>query len=308
MPSANDFETKSVPRIALLGRDYRNVNFELLVAPGDTVRAGDKLMRDARRPQIVFTAPVSGSVVKIDRGPRRRLRSLQREVDDKSEAREFSPPAPSETRDFLLRSGIWTALRTRPFGNIPDPDGSPAALFVTAIEAEIQTSAVEPVINRYLDEFNAAVHALTDVCDAPIYLCHAPEYLPAIEAIAGVHHVAFDGGETSGLPGLHINSLCPIGFNGGEVWHLGYQDVIALGHLLLHRRPWLQRVLTLTGDAVSSPRNLLIAPGAAVDSILDNEIADGATEIRMGPAKFAETLDPGEAFIRAGQRQIDDLA
>ena len=33
----------------------------------------------------------------------------------------------------LLESGLWTALRTRPFSRVPDPGTQPTAIFVTAI-------------------------------------------------------------------------------------------------------------------------------------------------------------------------------
>jgi Na+-transporting NADH:ubiquinone oxidoreductase subunit A len=106
------------------------------------------------------------------------------------------------------------------------------------------------------------------------------------------------------LPGLHINALCPIGFGGGEVWHIGYQDVIALGHLLLHGSPWLQRVISLGGSAVKNPRSLCVNPGAAISELLADELHDGAVAILSGSAMYGRELAAGEDFLAAGQRQI----
>ncbi len=304
MPAAADFETKAVERVALLGREYRGLRLEALCAPGDSVQAGDAVLRDIRRPQIQLTAPVGGQIARIERGLQRRLVSLQIAVDDSLAPRQFEFHPRASVREFLLQTGLWTALRSRPFGKVPDPEGQPAALLITTMDPQVGAPSVAAVVNHYLDEFGAAAEALTTISDGPLYLCHAPDYCPAIESIAGMRSVAFNGGEASGLPGAHINALCPIGRESDEIWHLGYQDVIALGHLLLHGRVWQRRILSLSGTAVSKPRSLSVAPGAAVDAVLAGELEAGATRVLMGSASFGRPLRVTEPYLFAGQRQV----
>jgi Na+-transporting NADH:ubiquinone oxidoreductase subunit A len=116
--------------------------------------------------------------------------------------------------------------------------------------------------------------------------------------------VSFSGGHSSSLPGTHINALCPIGFAGGEVWHIGYQEAIALGHLLLHGSPWLERVISIGGTAVKNPRSLRVYPGAAISELLTDELDDGPVAISSGSAIFGRELAAGEDFLGAGQRQV----
>ena len=306
MPGSIDLETRKVTRLALLGADYRGVNPELLCQPGDEVRAGDALMRDAKRPAIRMVAPQSGIVSKIERGPRRKLVALHIDVDDALSAREFTRPTSQDKqaqRDFMLETGVWSSLRTRPYGNIPDPAAEPAALFITALDAEPLAPRPAPIIQAFEQEFSAAVNALASISDAPLYLCHAPDYKPPCDESSGAISSVFDGSHTAGLPGVHIQALCPIGFGGGEVWHIGYQDVIALGHLLLHGTAWLQRVISLGGDAVSNPRSLLVSAGAAVDDLLAGEICDGPVQLQMGSV-YGRPLGPDPAYLVAGQRQL----
>ena len=133
MQGSPDTETKVVTRVALLGRDYRGVSFELLCAEGDHIAAGAAVMRDARRPQIKLVAPVAGQIVDIERGARRKLVALKIQVEAGAKAVEHHPPADASAdslREFMLESGAWTSLRTRPFGNIPRPEAQPAAIFV----------------------------------------------------------------------------------------------------------------------------------------------------------------------------------
>jgi Na+-transporting NADH:ubiquinone oxidoreductase subunit A len=307
MPGSLDLETRAVTSAALLGPDYRRVSFELLCKEGDEVKAGAALMRDARRPEINLVAPAAGRVARVERGARRKLLSLQIDVDDTLGAVRHDPPADDERstlRGFMLESGAWSSLRTRPFGNIPHPEAEPAAIFVTALDAEPFAPEPRRIIDAWFDEFRSAVSALEKISAAPVYLCHAPGHTLALGESDRVRRVAFEGGESAGLPGIHINALCPIGFAGGEVWHLGYQDVIALGHLLLRGTTWQQRVVSISGSAVKNPRCVLVTPGAAIDELLADELIDGPTQMLAGSPAYGRRLAPGQNFLAAGQRQL----
>ena len=132
MPGLNELETCNTSRLGLRAGDYRGVRFEMLCEPGDSVQAGAAVMRDARRPQIVISAPAAGRIVKLERGAGRRLVALQIEADASERVAQFTAPGQQQDaqRTFLLESGSWASLRTRPFGNIPDPDAQPAAILV----------------------------------------------------------------------------------------------------------------------------------------------------------------------------------
>ena len=307
MPGSVDFETRNTTQLGLLGRDYRGVQFELLCEEGDQVRAGATVMRDARRPEILFSAPASGRVSRVERGARRKLLTLQIDADDSQAVVDFSAPSgldQESQRAFMLQSGSWCSLRTRPFGNIPDPSTQPAAIFVTALDTEPLAPPVASIINSFAGEFSAAVSMLARISDAPLYLCHAPDHQPPFDESSGATCKAFAGGTAAGLPGRHIQALCPIGFAGAEVWHIGYQETIALGHLLLHGRPWLQRIVSLGGDAVLQPRCLLVSPGAAIAELLDGEVEDGSVQILDGPSADGGKLTAESGFLFAGQRQL----
>jgi Na+-transporting NADH:ubiquinone oxidoreductase subunit A len=307
MPASIDFENKKTSRIGLLGGDYRGVHFELLCEPGDPVKAGAAVMRDARRPDILFSAPAAGRVSRVERGARRKLLSLQIDADESLGAVEFAAPSsqdqPSQ-RAFMLTSGAWSYLRTRPFGNIPNPLAQPAAILITAIDNEPLAPPVAAIIDAFADEFSAAVSMLAGVSDAPLYLCHAPDYRPPFDEASGVQCRAFAGGIEAGLPGRHIQALCPIGFSAAEVWHIGYQETIALGHLLVRGRPWTQRVISLGGDGLQRPRCLLVPPGAAIAELLQGEVEDGPLQILAGADAYRRQAAMEPAFLVAGQRQL----
>ena len=307
MPGSSNFEIRESSQLGMLGRDYRGVHFELLCEPGDRVRAGAAVMRDARRPDILFTAPLAGRVARIVRGARRKLVALQIEVDASGEVAECKAPAGQDQfaqRAFMLANGSWSSLRTRPFGNIPDPAAEPAAVLITAIDSQPMAPPLAPIIDAFAAEFSAAVTMLGRISSAPLFICHAPGYRPEFDEASGARCKAFTGGAAAGLPGRHIQAQCPIGLAGAEVWHIGYQETIALGHLLLHGRPWAQRIVALAGDTVLRPRCLAVTPGAAVAELLDGELQDSSLQILAAGDLYREPLATQAVFLGASQRLL----
>jgi Na+-transporting NADH:ubiquinone oxidoreductase subunit A len=310
MQALQELESKHVTRVALLGRNYRGVNFELLCGEGDEVRAGAALMRDARRPEIRFCAPGAGRIAAIEHGARRRLEALRIIVDDSLGTQAHRIPAgrdAAELRRFLLDTGAWSSLRTRPYGNIPHPQSEPDAIFVTALDVE--PAAPEPgfVIDACSDEFHAALELLANLGGAPVYVCHAPGHRLQPVDPERIRCVPFSGGPEAGLPGVHIHALSPIGLDGGEVWHLGYQDAIAIGHLLLHGSPWTRRVVSLAGSAIKNPRCLLVPPGAPYDELLAGELRDVPCRILSGSTTYGRPVKASTDFLDAGTRQVTAL-
>lgn len=311
MPGSLDLEIHEATRVGLLLEDFRGISPELLCEEGDRVRAGDALLRDRRHPEICVAAPAGGRIAAIERGARRKLLSLQIEVlADAGIARFDTPPAgdADALRAFMLETGAWSTLRTRPFGNIPRPDAAPAAIFVTALDNEPGAPPPQPLIDKHGDAFAAGVEALAALGEAPVYACHAEKQPLPLKPSDRIRCVAFAGDHAAGRPGVHIHALCPIGFAGGEVWQLGYQEAIALGQLLLHGRPWAQRLVSLAGDGIRNPRSLLVTPGAALDDLLDGEVVAGATRVLAGSAIYGRPLVTTPGYLGTRQRQITVLA
>lgn len=301
-------EYKSVTCVAMQAEDFRGSSLAILCQQGDSVQAGTALMHDARRPLIKFTSPVSGVVSKIEYTARRRLKLLQIDVDEGSDTVHFPVAVERDgaaCRDFMLESGAWTSLRTRPFGNIPDPEAEPAAIFVTAIDNDPLAPNATAVIELFTEEFREAANALATISTAPVYVCHTIGYEPPVDATEQLQCKPFPNDFQMGLPGAHINAICPIGFAGKEVWSIHYQDLISLGHLLLHGTSWNQRMITLTGNALKTPRYLRVAVGASIRELLADELADNTPlSVFSGSAEYGQAIEFQSAFLSSHQRQI----
>lgn len=86
----------------------------------------------------------------------------------------------------------------------------------------------------------------------------------------------FAGPHPAGLAGTHIHFLEPVSLN-KQVWHLNYQDVIAIGRLFLDGELYSKRVIALGGPQVKEPRLIETCCGASLDELLASELLAGKT-------------------------------
>jgi Na+-transporting NADH:ubiquinone oxidoreductase subunit A len=270
--------------VALQGADYPDVRPALSVEVGDRVAKGQVLFVDRHRPEITFTAPCAGQVVAIKRGPRRSLASLviNRLGDDSIEFDALSgEPTREAVRSLLLRGGLWPAVIARPFGRIADPDATPVAIFVTAMDSNPLAADPATVLAPYTEVFRAGLEGLKTLTDGSVYVCQAPGRSFAEGCSDPIRSVTFRGPHPAGLPGTHIHHLAPVG-DGATVWQINYQDVIAAGILFTSGRLWTKRVISLAGPAVQKPRLVLTRIGADIDQLIDGDLKPGNVRVISG--------------------------
>jgi len=131
----------SVTEVALLGEEYVGMRPSMKVREGDVVKKGQVLFEDKKNPGVIFTAPVGGTVTAINRGAKRVLQSVVIKVEGNEQitftkytADELKSLTSDQVRQNLQTSGLWTALRTRPFSKVPAVDAVPSSIFVNAMD------------------------------------------------------------------------------------------------------------------------------------------------------------------------------
>lgn len=301
-----------VKHVALLGADYLDMKPTLLVGQGEQVALGQPLFTDKKNPKIIYTAPAAGTVVAINRGERRAFLSLVIEVND-GDARPFNSVAADQleglsaaaVEQLLLESGLWPALRTRPYSKIPAPGSRPAALFVTAIDTNPLAADPQLVVAEKSAEFEAGLKVLRHLSDGNLYLCKSPQ--AQITAPAGVTVREFSGCHPAGLVGTHIHYLERVDQQ-RTVWHVGYQDVIAIGHLFLTGTLLTERVIALGGPAVISPRLLRTRIGACLSELAAGQLQPGDNRVVSGSVLSGRTAAGPQDYLGRYHNQVSVLA
>lgn len=287
-PEQRIYEADPVGWVALVARDYRGLRPRLEVEVGERVCLGQPILTDKSNPEVMFTAPGSGEVVAIHRGERRALQSVVIELQGDDEE-TFGVHASEElgqldrkvVRDVMLRSGAWTALRERPFGKVPHADASPGAIFVTAIDTNPLAGDPRLVLEERSQEFRDGVAILSRLTGGLVHVCQAPGPAFDLPKLDRVLHSVFEGPHPAGLVGTHIHFLDPVSEH-KTVWHLGYQDVIALGALFTTGRIHTERVVALGGPLVRRPRLVRTRIGASTQALLEGEVEPAPSRVISG--------------------------
>ncbi|KKJ29494.1 Na(+)-translocating NADH-quinone reductase subunit A [Enterobacter hormaechei] len=278
----------SIHHVAIVGDDYVGMRPAMLVQEGDRVIKGQALFEDKKNPGVMFTAPASGTVVAIHRGERRVLQSvvIQIEGDEKREfahfdAADLATLSHDAVQTQLLESGLWTALRTRPYSKTPVPGTVPAAIFVTAIDTNPLSADPQPLILAERKAFDAGLTVLTRLTPGKVHVCQAsggklgghPQGQVAFNEFAGPH--------PAGLVGTHIHFLEPVSLT-KQVWHLNYQDVIAIGKLFTTGELCAERIIAIGGSQATQPRLVRTLLGADLTALLAGETKEGENRIISG--------------------------
>ncbi|WEJ89486.1 MAG: Na(+)-translocating NADH-quinone reductase subunit A [Klebsiella huaxiensis] len=310
MPSQQISSKTAVKRVALLGEEYIGMRPSMAVREGDRVQKGQLLFEDKKNPGVRFTAPASGIVSAIHRGERRVLQSVVIDVEGE-EAIHFSRYEPADfaglTRESvqqqLLESGQWTAFRTRPFSKIPAPGSVPAAIFVTAIDTNPLAAEPQPIILAQRDAFDAGLTVLTRLTDGQVHVCQASGGKLGGHPVGQVTFNQFSGPHPAGLPGTHIHFLEPVSLK-KQVWHLNYQDVIAIGKLFLEGEIYSERIIALGGPQVKEPRLLKTCLGASLDELLVDELLDDENRVISGSVLSGTHAYGPHAFLGRFHLQV----
>ncbi|MEM8946989.1 MAG: Na(+)-translocating NADH-quinone reductase subunit A [Planctomycetota bacterium] len=270
--------------VALIGDDYIGMKPTMEVAEGEQVKKGQVVFTDKKTPGVQYTAPAAGTVKAINRGAKRKFESLVIEVAGEDEVTFSTFPDHNlakldrrEVCEQLVASGLWTALRTRPFSKVPSLDMVPAALFVTAIDTNPLSADPAVVLEPYQGDFIAGLEVLSTLTDGHVQVCRKTgSTIPGEGKTPAVFH-AFDGPHPAGLAGTHIHFLRPVSRD-KSVWYVGYQDVIAIGHLFLTGKLWTERVVSLAGPIVDKPRLVRTQVGASLAEITADQYSIGDQE------------------------------
>lgn len=281
-------EGPPVGLVALMGRDYIGLKPFLAVETGDRVALGQVLFTDRNMPGVAYTSPGGGTVTAINRGPRRSLESIviRLEGDAQQDFAAFDPaefPALSaeSVRENLLASGLWSAFRTRPYSKVPAPDSRPGAIFVQAMDSNPLAARPEIIIDSCRPDFVNGLAVIAKLTQGKVYVCKAPGADIPTDDNPAVDVVAFSGPHPAGLVGTHIHFLAPVGAR-QAVWHLNYQDLIAIGRLFTTGRLSVERIISLAGPVTKRPRLVRTRIGADVQSLLQGELRDVECRVISG--------------------------
>ncbi len=294
-------------QVAVMADDFPGMKARMHIEEGQSVQRGQVLFEDRKTPGVLHTAPGAGRVIGVHRGERRALRSVVIDLSDGERrgdpgADEFASftnytgAAPDslsadQIRALLVESGLWTAIRARPFSKVPSPESSADALFITATDTSPHAPLPEVVLEDRMEDFDLGTKLVARLLDGPTYLCVGEHSEIGANAPKDVRIERFAGPHPSGTVGVHIHTLRPVSRQ-HSVWHIGYQDVAAVGRLFKTGRLDVSRVISIAGPRVVDPRLARTRIGSCVSELVRSDIENAG--------KDEETGDPIEMRVISG--------
>lgn len=302
-----------ITRVSVLGSDYPGLKPVLAIEEGNRVALGQTLFTDKNQPKISYTSPASGVVSRIVRGYRRVLEGVEIKIGGDDELRfdkcapdELDGLPPDRVRDLLQRSGLWTALRTRPYSKVPTADAVPQSIFVTAMDSNPLAADPRVIISEYRQDFVHGLQVIRHLTEGTVWICTGADADIPLPDGNRIQTAVFQGPHPAGLPGTHIHYLSPV--NQQRIaWHLNYQDVIAIGKLFTSGRLWSERVVALAGPAVKRPRLIRTRLGASFGDLLRDELIDEDVRVVSGSILSGRRAADAAAFLGRYHLQVSVL-
>ncbi len=314
-PSQQITDGNAINEVAVLGYEYPTMKPSMRVREGDTVKKGQVIFEDKKNPGVIYTAPASGQVMSVNRGDRRVFESLVIKLDGQNTSVDFdsyiNKPAADYSADELIKlmveSGMWTALRQRPYDKVPAIDSLPSSIFVAAIDTRPLAADPAVVIAEQAEAFAQGLQLLTRLTEGKIHVTKAPGAQINVPEIKSLTVTEFGGKHPAGLVGTHIHFL-DAASDSKQVWHIGYQDVIALAKLIETGELYTDRVVAIAGPQVKSPRLVRTQFGASLVQLLAEETEGADNRLISGSVLGGFSGKAHENYLGRYANQVSVLA
>jgi len=286
--AANNLEHIDKPEtFAIKPSDFLGLIPKLLVKVGDKVKAGTPLFFDKYQPEVQYVSPVSGEVEAVNRGERRRILEVVIKADQEDLSEDFLIGDPQDLsseaiKAELLKSGLWPAIKMRPYGIVARPADQPKAIFISGFDSSPLAPDYDFIFDEESNAWRTGIDAITKLTSGKVHLgLSVKKENKIFSETKGVEIHYFDGPHPAGNVGIQIHSISPI--NKGEIiWTLQPIEVIMIGRLFLTGKYDASRIIALVGSEVKKPVYIRFWLGGSLSGLLNGRIAKGNTRIISG--------------------------
>ncbi|SFR32086.1 Na+-transporting NADH:ubiquinone oxidoreductase subunit A [Robiginitalea myxolifaciens] len=262
--------------------DFHGLTPKMLLKEGEEVKAGEALFYNKNNRDMLFVSPVSGELVEIERGARRRILKLKILADKEQQQVKHKPldlekADASDLRAFLLASGCWPFIKQRPYDLIADPEDQPKAIFISAYVTAPLAADINYTLKGKEKELQAAIDALGKLTPGKVHVSVGKGADSPFNALSGFEKHVVSGPHPAGLVGTQINKIDPIN-KGERVWTVSPADLVIIGEALLTGVFNPERIIALAGSCVKTPKYYSTRIGAEISTFL---YASGVNEENM---------------------------
>lgn len=272
---------------------------KLMVNEGDTVKAGTPILYCKMAEEVKYCAPVSGEIVEVKRGEKRKLLEVKILADSEIKSEEFKKFSVSdlakldrdEAVDLMKNSGVWPNIIQRPYGIVANPDDTPKSIFISAFDTSPLAPDLDFALKGEEKYFQAGIDVLARLTSGKVNVGvnGNGELSGLVSGVKGAEINKISGKHPAGNVGVHIHHIDPIG-KGDLVWTVSPIGVVQIGKLFLEGKYDASRVIALTGSEVKNPQYYKTYTGACIDAFVKNNVNDGEVRFISGNVLTGEKI------------------
>jgi len=305
--------------VGLSIRGFLKLKPKILVKEGDLVFLGQALIEDKYDSRIRFCSPASGSIHKIEYGPRRVLEAVIVKIDpalekdnEKNSLSDLKDLTASKIYEELIRFGIWPLIdhfpkkKWAPLPSISEclEERKIAAVHVNLLKTDVHSADPLKIIERSPELFLAGCAVLKILAPLRAYIKKgADKKLIFSDHFSDIYQAeakypAHDLGVQAYYQKSLLKNECIIGVDA--------EIVKDIGSLFLKGKFRKERIYSLSGSAVREPKLFEGRVGIAVGDLVSEALKD-FSEVRLiagnlftgSKVKLADFLAPKETGIIA---------
>ena len=277
MPSEKIINVNVPDSIYFHPSSIKNIKVKLLSKEGDNVKIGSPLFYDKNNEDVMFVSSCSGLIKKVQFGPRRIVELIEIENDKKDI--KLDSLDNKINKENLLKSGLWSFLRQKPYSKIPHCSSNPKSIYISSMPTEPFALDYEYLMNNCNNHLQSGINALKIIFDCDVNLISSDNSI--FSNLTDVNHYSFNNLHPAGNVGVQIHYIDPIKNENDTRWYLSLQDLNRIGMFFNGYKYPNSRYISVGGNGITNQAIYKIVIGTPIRDILKNNLLDN-TQIISG--------------------------
>ena len=271
---------------------------KLMVAEGDTVKAGTPILFCKMMEDVKYCAPVSGEIVEVKRGEKRKLLEIKILADKeivsekfkKYSAADLANVEKDEVINAMTSSGVWPNIVQRPYGVVADPSETPKSIFISTFDSHPLAPDYDFCLKGEESFFQAGVEILQKLTTGKVHVgLKANGQASIFSNVQKAETYSVSGKHPAGNVGVQIHHIDPVS-KGDLVWTVGPQGVVQIGKLFLEGKYDASKTIALTGSEVKEPQYYKTYTGACINKFIEKNVNSGDVRFVSGNVLTGEKI------------------
>ncbi|MDA9262363.1 Na(+)-translocating NADH-quinone reductase subunit A [bacterium] len=271
-PELTISEVSNSSHYSIKPTNFPSLTPKMVVKEGDKVKVGTPIFHDKYRESINFVSPVSGEIKEVVRGAKRKILEVIIKAD--SEFSYESIDTNGDTKETILKSGLWPCIKQRPLDIVADYNKAPLAIYVSGFDSAPLAPDYEYILKDKKSELQSGFDALAKMTEGKVNVTieSSAKNTSVFSSVTGIDLHTINSKHPAGNVGTQIHQIAPI--NKGEtVWTINAIDVARIGTLMTSGKIDLTRIVALTGSEVKAPSYYKVVIGAKMADLVKEKIS-----------------------------------